>query len=119
GAPALAPSAAKQALVLSTSAAIPRKPTRKQRRAEMRRTVEQLMDPGSRPQSSQVANCSRSSSASSLRDFSRDSPSEPRTGVDGSNFLDGRKPRCEVSMAPAFQTVRTALEGLIWRFSLT
>jgi len=30
-----------------------------------------------------------------------------------------RKPRCEVSMAPAFQTVRTALEGLIWRFSLT
>src|SRR5262245_44607871 len=46
-------------------------------------------------------------------------PNEPRTGVDGSNFLDGRKPRCEVSMASASQTVRTALEGLIWRFSLT
>jgi hypothetical protein len=27
-------------------------------------------------------------------------------------FWIGRKPRCEVSMAPAFQTVRTALEGL-------
>ena len=34
-------------------------------------------------------------------------------------FWIGRKLRCEVSMAPTFQTVRTALEGLIWRFSLT
>jgi len=34
-------------------------------------------------------------------------------------FWIGRKPRCEVSMAPAFQTIRTALEGLIWRFSMT
>src|SRR5215470_19729738 len=49
--------------------------------------------------------------------FIRDSPNEPRTGVDGSNFLDGRKPRCEVSMTSASQTVRTALEGVIWRFS--
>src|SRR5262249_51791727 len=34
-------------------------------------------------------------------------------------FCIGRKPRCEVSMASASQTVRTALEGLIWRFFLT
>ena len=32
-------------------------------------------------------------------------------------FWIGRKPRCEVSMASAFQTVRTALEGLICDFS--
>src|SRR5262245_766919 len=31
-------------------------------------------------------------------------------------FWIGRKPGCEVSMASASQTVRTALEGLIWRF---
>jgi hypothetical protein len=31
-------------------------------------------------------------------------------------FWIGRKPRCEVSMASASQTVRTALEGLIERF---
>ena len=30
-------------------------------------------------------------------------------------FCIGRKPSCEVSMASASQTVRTALEGLIWR----
>ena len=29
-------------------------------------------------------------------------------------FWIGRNPRCEVSMASASQTVRTALEGLIW-----
>src|SRR5262249_5412720 len=34
-------------------------------------------------------------------------------------FLDWRKLRCEGSMASASQTVRTALEGLIWRFSFT
>jgi hypothetical protein len=34
-------------------------------------------------------------------------------------FWIDRKPRCGVSMVSASRTVRTALEGLIWRFFLT
>src|SRR5262249_40582371 len=48
----------------------------------------------------------------------RDSSDEPRTCVDGSDFLNWPEAQCEASMAPAFQIVRPALEGL-WRFSLT
>jgi len=43
-APVLAPSAAKDALALSTRAAIPQRPARKHPRAEMSRTIEQVMD---------------------------------------------------------------------------
>src|SRR5262249_47688492 len=46
--------------------------------------------------------------------LSRDSPNESCLAWMVAIFWIGRKPRCEVSMASASQTVRTALEGLIW-----